>query len=262
MNIPVPAFGGGAAVRGPFPRAFTLVELLVVIGIIALLVGLLLPALSKARRESQRAACLANIRSFQIAQTNYAADNKGYLVAPGLSHGVTDDHHGHGDEDDDHHEGHEEAAWFNTLQKYYANRLLARCPSDDSPHWPGGTPIGGRYRVTSYGVNPFLGGTMTPYGPTYIKITQVRRPSTTIQFMEMAETGPFAVADHADIEEWSEHPMEHAPEHLQLHRHGGRARTWGAVANYSFLDGHAESLPFSEVYTDAKKNKFDPAVAR
>jgi prepilin-type N-terminal cleavage/methylation domain-containing protein len=67
------------------PRAFTLVELLVVIGIIAVMIGILLPTLNRANRQAKMTACLSNQKQLVMALLMYCQENKGYFPGgPGV----------------------------------------------------------------------------------------------------------------------------------------------------------------------------------
>jgi prepilin-type processing-associated H-X9-DG protein/prepilin-type N-terminal cleavage/methylation domain-containing protein len=76
----------------PHPRrrpAFTLVELLVVIGIVAVLVGLLLPMLVRARQTSQRTACLSKVHQILLAAQTHAVTHRGYYPLAGWLPGAS-----------------------------------------------------------------------------------------------------------------------------------------------------------------------------
>src|SRR5437764_14444982 len=76
-----------AATRRHLRRGFSLVEVLVVIGIIALLIALLLPAVSRARVSARTVVCAANLTQVHTLLVVYSQANKDWMFQPGLGAG-------------------------------------------------------------------------------------------------------------------------------------------------------------------------------
>jgi prepilin-type N-terminal cleavage/methylation domain-containing protein len=233
--------------------AFTLVELLVVVAIIALLLGILAPALGKARKLAQNTKCLTNLRNMQIAHHMYMTENNQQFIQVGLAHGGV--------------HANEPIAWINTLSEYYGSQLLARSPVDTSPHWQ--TPVtGNQLRRTSYGVNDFLTDLPNGTANDHTSLNDIPRPADTVQFLIMAFTGSFAAADHVHAESWN--TLGDSPEdaavvaggQVQINAYGGEANHPGAEAGYGYLDGHADAQPFHEIYASGNHNRMNPKTAQ
>lgn len=79
MKVGRLATRGGNAMRRSL-RAFTLIELLVVMGILSILLGMLLPAMGRARDQARTVQCLSNLRQIGHGILTYAGDYKGVLI--------------------------------------------------------------------------------------------------------------------------------------------------------------------------------------
>jgi len=275
-----PAQGAGSGVVCARARAFTLIELLVVIAIIAVLIGVLLPALGRARGAARTTVDLSQIRQLEIAQQLYAGDYDGALVDAGLSHGGL---------------GQVLSSWPVLLGEYTGGPLIMRSPVDQSRFWPveeGGEDPGLSFaevvdlvrggqtsgfgpiaRWTSYGLNSYTTRSVAPsLRDTHDNLRRVQRAHATVHFLpmtygEIPGSEGFAKSDHVHPEDWSNGPggavsaPAIASTEVQINAHGGELRSAGAKANWGFLDGHAETLSFAEVYRDPERNKFDPDIA-
>jgi len=237
-------------------RGFTLVELLVVIGIIALLISILLPSLARAREQGNAIKCASNLRELAKAFLMYTSDNKGYFPC--------------GARYPNNLARSEDWIWYqdlalppgrpvadlqqSALAKYMGGMKpeLLRCPSDDveghvSPA-AGYEPYKYSYAMNSW----FESGTPNTPGNKPVKVTQIRNSVRKIIIVEEDENsindglfspgdGNVKIAQNRDLLAIRHDRKKVYPDprdqNLSTHPNGERS------GNAGFVDGHAEFLP-------------------
>jgi prepilin-type N-terminal cleavage/methylation domain-containing protein/prepilin-type processing-associated H-X9-DG protein len=202
-------------------RGFTLVELLVVIGVIAVLIGILLPVLSVARQAAGQATCASNLRQWAIAVNLYAQANHGWLPRRGQGKEPTQKLEWYDD-------------WFNALPplfdqpSYQTLVSTGRMPQVGSRSIWICPQLGGRPNVYGnlfgYGMNMALSTRVAPHPD---KIDAVG-PAATMVFMADAPAGYCSTVPFVST------PAAPAPFNPAA-RHRGRV-------NIAFLDAHVAAF--------------------
>ncbi len=202
---------------------FTLVELLVVIGIVAVLAAVILAVLPRAREMARQAACMSNSKQIVAAARMYADDYDRRLV-PALIRGAPAPSRGY--------------TWCVLLQPYLSSEQILVCPNDPDPK----PTTGATCLPHSYGVNYRLTyNTAFGWSPGALtsKLTNISNHSRTIFLFEIdSELGQMGAS-------WVRHRLSRVKA-----RHGERAV-------FGFLDGHAKAyLP--EQTIGAGLNMWEP----
>ncbi|MEL6499453.1 MAG: type II secretion system protein [Planctomycetota bacterium] len=246
-------------------RGFTLIELLVVIAIIALLIGILLPTLGRARDAARSVVELSKLRDLGMANRAYADANRGLLPISTHSRGFDWFESGFAwphalysyfaDAEFDPFTAPNGAAWARVVNEHYRSPLDPTEPFDADE-----APATADPRV-SFGSNVYfeLGlGEDVPGNPIerlvrpFRKTGVIQQPARTVHVASLGPTNPARELrrDHHMAHFWRY--GDGTPDSVPLGRHGGGE-------GYLFLDGHAEVLRFEDTLDlEREVDRWDP----
>lgn len=256
-------------------KAFTLVELLVVVAIIALLVSILLPSLGRAKEQARIAVCLTNVRNIGSAFDLYINESDGWYPQ-GTGWGGTVGMR----------------SWDMVLQPFYENYGVLHCPSDNAArpwrrnwndrYWcseiteeegryarsyagnymvvgKGGSEYGDKYPESDNGEgpdtwpegpgsNPYSGSSHYPWPAYRHNVSEVEMAADTVLLSEMWESF-YHPGDSGYAQEWipNHYSQYWGATTVYYDSREGRRTTFyhhdEKSANFLFCDGHAATLP-------------------
>jgi len=183
-------------------RGFTLIEMLIVVGIIVVLAAILLPVCEMANKRAEMLHCQSNMRSLSMAVALYAEDADGVLIPAWNNYGPA---------------GTVGTGWNVPLLEYHHNQQLYICLSDPMPNWASNMVC---YNE-SYGINfalTMVGG----YAGSAVSLGEVETPSEVLIFFELVGASRTLGANY-DVHQLTRVDARH-----------------NDGCNFSYLDGHAK----------------------